>query len=56
MATADHIGHGRFGVNLVPGSNAAEFRMFGQEIDEHVDTGTERPGHPLLMNVGEAPP
>ena len=25
------------GVNLVPGSNAAEFRMFGQEIDEHVD-------------------
>ena len=37
MATADRIGHGRFGVNLVPGSNAAEFRMFGQEIDEHLD-------------------
>jgi alkanesulfonate monooxygenase SsuD/methylene tetrahydromethanopterin reductase-like flavin-dependent oxidoreductase (luciferase family) len=37
MATADQIGHGRFGVNLVPGSNAAEFRMFGQEIDEHLD-------------------
>lgn len=37
MATADHIGHGRFGVNLVPGSNASEFRMFGQEIDEHLD-------------------
>jgi dimethylsulfone monooxygenase len=37
MATADHIGSGRFGVNLVPGSNAAEFRMFGQEIDEHAD-------------------
>lgn len=37
MATADLIGNGRFGVNLVPGSNAAEFRMFGQEIDEHAD-------------------
>ena len=37
LATADHIGHGRFGINLVPGSNAAEFRMFGQEIDEHAD-------------------
>jgi alkanesulfonate monooxygenase SsuD/methylene tetrahydromethanopterin reductase-like flavin-dependent oxidoreductase (luciferase family) len=30
MATADVIGHGRLGVNLVPGSNAAEFRMFGR--------------------------
>ncbi len=37
MATADLIGNGRFGVNLVPGSNAAEFRMFGQEIEEHPD-------------------
>ena len=37
MATADQVGHGRFGINLVPGSNAAEFRMFGQEIDEHLD-------------------
>ncbi|MPZ57264.1 MAG: LLM class flavin-dependent oxidoreductase [Rhizobiales bacterium] len=37
MATADYVGHGRFGVNLVPGSNAGEFRMFGQEIDEHLD-------------------
>ena len=37
MATADLVGRGRFGVNLVPGSNAGEFRMFGQEIDEHVD-------------------
>jgi alkanesulfonate monooxygenase SsuD/methylene tetrahydromethanopterin reductase-like flavin-dependent oxidoreductase (luciferase family) len=37
MATADLIGGGRFGVNLVPGSNAAEFRMFGQELDEHLD-------------------
>jgi dimethylsulfone monooxygenase len=37
MATADLIGGGRFGVNLVPGSNAAEFRMFGHEIDEHAD-------------------
>jgi len=37
MATADLIGSGRFGINLVPGSNAAEFRMFGQEIEEHSD-------------------
>lgn len=37
LATADLIGGGRFGINLVPGSNAAEFRMFGQEIDEHAD-------------------
>ena len=33
MATADCIGRGRFGVNLVPGSNAGEFHMFGHELD-----------------------
>ena len=37
MTTADLIGSGRFGINLVPGSDAAEFRMFGQEIEEHTD-------------------
>ena len=35
MATADQIGHGRFGLNLVPGSNGSEFRMFGLEPDDH---------------------
>ena len=35
MATADHIGHGRFGLNLVPGSNGSEFRMFGLEPEDH---------------------
>ena len=28
----------------------------GSEIDEHVDTGSECTGHPLLGNIGEAPP
>jgi len=37
MATADCIGRGRFGVNLVPGSNAGEFHMFGHELDEHAN-------------------
>ena len=37
MATADLIGRGRFGVNLVAGSNAAEFGMFGRELGERGD-------------------
>jgi FMNH2-dependent dimethyl sulfone monooxygenase len=36
MVTADFVGRGRFGLNLVPGSNGSEFRMFGLEPDEHV--------------------
>ncbi len=35
MATADHIGEGRFGVNLVCGWNQDEFDMFGLEQREH---------------------
>ena len=35
--TADMIGGGRFGLNLVPGSNADEFRMFGAELGDHPD-------------------
>ena len=29
MVTADHVGHGRFGINLVSGWNQGEFAMFG---------------------------
>jgi dimethylsulfone monooxygenase len=35
MATADHIGQGRFGLNLVVGWNEGEFEMFGVEQREH---------------------
>lgn len=37
MATADHVGRGRFGLNVVAGWNAAEFSMFGQALKEHDD-------------------
>ncbi len=37
MATADHIGQGRFGVNVVCGWNEDEFRMFGVTKKEHDD-------------------
>lgn len=37
MATADHIGRGRFGVNLVCGWNDDEFGMFGVAQQEHDD-------------------
>jgi alkanesulfonate monooxygenase SsuD/methylene tetrahydromethanopterin reductase-like flavin-dependent oxidoreductase (luciferase family) len=37
MTTADHIGHGRFGLNIVAGWNAAEFSMFGESLKEHDD-------------------
>ncbi|MEA2988378.1 MAG: dimethylsulfone monooxygenase [Alphaproteobacteria bacterium] len=33
--TADHIGQGRFGLNLVVGWNEGEFEMFGVEQREH---------------------
>jgi alkanesulfonate monooxygenase SsuD/methylene tetrahydromethanopterin reductase-like flavin-dependent oxidoreductase (luciferase family) len=33
--TADHIGNGRFGLNLVVGWNEGEFEMFGAEQREH---------------------
>ena len=35
MVTADHIGQGRFGLNIVCGWNEEEFRMFGLGLDEH---------------------
>ena len=41
MATADHIGQGRFGVNLVCGWNEDEFQMFGVTRLEH-DTRYEQ--------------
>ena len=37
MATADHIGRGRLGVNIVCGWNEDEFRMFGVSKKEHGD-------------------
>jgi alkanesulfonate monooxygenase SsuD/methylene tetrahydromethanopterin reductase-like flavin-dependent oxidoreductase (luciferase family) len=37
IATADHVGHGRFGLNMVCGWNQDEFEMFGVEPDEHDD-------------------
>jgi len=35
MATADHIGQGRLGVNIVCGWNEDEFQMFGATKKEH---------------------
>ncbi|MFN3258683.1 MAG: LLM class flavin-dependent oxidoreductase [Ilumatobacter sp.] len=37
IATVDHISGGRLGVNVVAGWNAADFQMFGFELDEHDD-------------------
>ncbi len=44
MATADHIGQGRLGVNIVCGWNEDEFQMFGvtqQAHDERYEQGEE---------------
>jgi FMNH2-dependent dimethyl sulfone monooxygenase len=35
FVTADHIGHGRFGLNIVCGWNEDEFDMFGATMREH---------------------
>ena len=35
IVTADHIGRGRFGLNIVCGWNQAEFDMFGLQQDAH---------------------
>ena len=35
MVTADHIGRGRFGLNIVCGWNVTEFEMFGMEARDH---------------------
>jgi alkanesulfonate monooxygenase SsuD/methylene tetrahydromethanopterin reductase-like flavin-dependent oxidoreductase (luciferase family) len=37
MVTADHIGQGRFGLNIVAGWNEGEFEMFGVEQRDHQD-------------------
>ncbi len=37
MVTADHIGHGRFGLNVVCGWNEGEFDMFGVPVGDHGD-------------------
>lgn len=35
IVTADHIGRGRFGINIVSGWNQGEFAMFGASLLEH---------------------
>src|SRR3984957_14328260 len=35
FVTADHIGDGRFGLNIVPGWNEGEFEMFGATVRDH---------------------
>jgi alkanesulfonate monooxygenase SsuD/methylene tetrahydromethanopterin reductase-like flavin-dependent oxidoreductase (luciferase family) len=35
IVTADHVGEGRFGLNIVSGWNADEFAMFGIPLAEH---------------------
>ncbi len=37
FVTADHVGSGRFGINLVAGWNKGEFEMFGATLREHDD-------------------
>src|SRR6202044_815188 len=37
MVTADHIGEGRFGLNIVVGWNEGEFEMFGVQQRAHDD-------------------
>ena len=42
IVTADHIGEGRFGLNIVAGWNEGEFEMFGVEQRDH-ETRYESP-------------
>ncbi|MGC2125117.1 MAG: LLM class flavin-dependent oxidoreductase [Xanthobacteraceae bacterium] len=37
FVTADHIGEGRFGLNIVAGWNEGEFAMFGVQQRDHAD-------------------
>ena len=37
MVTADHIGEGRFGLNIVSGWNPGEFGMMGVSLNSHED-------------------
>jgi alkanesulfonate monooxygenase SsuD/methylene tetrahydromethanopterin reductase-like flavin-dependent oxidoreductase (luciferase family) len=44
VVTADHVGRGRFGLNVVSGWNKTEFKMFGvglREHDQRYDYSTE---------------
>ncbi len=43
MVTADHIGHGRFGLNVVSGWNPVEFGMMGVDLKDH-DTRYDHSG------------
>ena len=43
MVTADHIGEGRFGLNIVVGWNEGEFDMFGVEQRASTRTATTTP-------------
>ena len=58
MATADHIGQGRLGVNIVCGWNEDEFQMFGvskHEHDERYEQGDEWWSIVKRTWAGEAP-
>ena len=35
IVTADHVGSGRFGINIVSGWNVEEFAMFGVQLRDH---------------------
>jgi len=35
VVTAHHIGHGRFGLNIVSGSSASDYAMMGLPFDDH---------------------
>ena len=43
MVTADHIGEGRFGLNIVVGWNEGEFDMFGVDSPASMATATIMP-------------
>ena len=43
MVTADHIGEGRFGLNIVVGWNEGEFDMFGVDAGASTATATTTP-------------
>ena len=42
MVTADHVGRGRFGLNIVSGWNEDEFEMFGVDRARTTTTATHR--------------
>jgi alkanesulfonate monooxygenase SsuD/methylene tetrahydromethanopterin reductase-like flavin-dependent oxidoreductase (luciferase family) len=52
MVTADHVGQGRFGLNVVCGWNEDEFDMFGVDAKDHA--GRYRQGQEWLDVMREA--